>query len=356
MKRRKLTSRERSLAVLCGVVAIIMLARFGVLNPRRGLRGNLDEEIERKEARLLFLTEAKQLVESVDEDYNRYRLMMSDERTEEEVRNNLQQEIYMLASKAGVTIPTIKQGSTDSFAYYKRYLVTVDIQGKPDQIANFMALLEESPKLLHVEKLTIDRLSDHKVKGHLTVSRSLVASAEHDMPASEDEQVEGAAAKLLSTVSASPAPANMVFNGGFEEWDDRDRPNAWTLWTVKTERDPDRKIEGTVACRFQSIQSSSYVCQDVILRCGTTYTWSANAAVEKGPASLLILEGRRRGFKGRKKAVQELSGSDMRYYEQQFSTAGELGSNCSVRLQLSFERAGTVVYLDNVSIFAGAGT
>jgi len=356
MKRRKLTSRERILAILCVVVAGIMFARFGVLNPRKGIRGNLDREIEEKEAKLLMLTEAKQLAESVDKDYDRYRQMMSDERTEEEVRNNLQQEIYVLASKAGVTVPTIKQGSTDSFAYYKRYLVAVAIQGKPGQVADFMALLEKSPMLLHVEKLTIERRGDNKVGGDLTVSRSLVASAEHDMPASEDEQVTGAAAAPLSSVSVSPAPANMVFNGGFEEWDERDQPNAWRLQYVEVEHDPDRKVDGTVAGMFKSLRGGAYVSQDVVLKCGTTYTWSANAAVRSGgPVSMFIVKGRRRGYLGRKEAVQELSGSDMRYYEQRFTTAGELGSTCSVRLQLSFGRAGTLVCLDNVSIFEGAG-
>jgi len=356
MKRRKLTSRERILAILCVVVAGIMFARFGVLNPRKGIRGNLDREIEEKEGKLLMLTEAKQLVEIVDKDYDRYREMMSDERTEEEVRNNLQQEIYVLASKAGVTVPTIKQGSTDSFAYYKRYLVTVAIQGRPGQVADFMALLEKSPMLLHVEKLTIERQGDNKrVKGDLTVSRSLVASAEYDMPGSEDEQVTRTTTARLSSVSAPAAPANMVFNGGFEEWDKHNRPNSWRCHFVKAERDPDRKVGGTVAGRFKSTHGGAYVAQDVILKCGTTYTWSANAAVENGSASILILEGRVRGFKGRKKAVQELHGSDMSYYEQRFTTAGELGSTSSVRLQLSLERGGVLVYLDNISIFEGTG-
>lgn len=356
MKKRKLTSRERSLAILCAVVAGIMFVRFGVLNPRRGIRGNLDEEIEKKEARLMFLTEAKQLAVSVDEDYNRYRMMMSDERTEEEVRNKLQEAIYVLASKAAVTIPTIKQGSTDSFAYYKRYLVTVDIQGTAERVANFMALLEESPMLLHVEKLIIDRRGDNKVKGQLTVSRSLVPSAEHDLPASEDEPATAPAIKLLTAVSTPPAPANMMFNGGFEDWDNNDKPNGWKIWKVETDRDTEKKVEGTVACRLQSGKSDSYIAQDVTLNSGTRYTWSANAAVEKGKMSLLILEGKVRGFKGRKRAVQELQGSEMIYYEQQFTTPGRLGSTCTVRFQLSFEQANSVVYLDNVTIFAGTGS
>ena len=374
MKRRKLTSRERWLAILCAVVAGIMFSRLGILSPRKGIRGNLDREIAEKEAKLIMLTEAKQLVESVDEDYNRYRMMMSDERTEEEVRGKVQAAMYVLASEAGVTIPTIKQGSTDTFAYYKRYLVTVDIQGSPQQIANFMALLEDSPMLLHVEKLTIDRQRDNRVRGRLTVSRSLVPSAEHDMPAGGEEKPAMASAagaapvtKLLTAVSASPAPANMMFNGGFEDWDENDQPNGWRVLYAEVKRDVDRKTEGTVACMLRSQRDRAFISQDLTLQTGTTYTWSARAAVlkdekkkrgkrgKRGKTSLMILEGASRRARGVKKAVQELEGSDMTYYEQQFTTPGTMGSTCSIRFQLQFEKAGSVAYLDNVTIFATAG-
>jgi len=355
MKKRTLTPRERVLAIVCAVAVGLVVFRYGVAKPLSGVRSGLDEEIAAKEAKLLMYTEAEQLVQWVDEDYDRYRRMMSDERSEEEVRNNLQEEMYKLAKEASVTIPTIKQGSTEQSTYYKRYLVTVDIQGMQEQIARFLALLEESPKLLHVEKFSLDRgKGDFRLKGRLTVSRSLVATAEHEMPRSaeedDDEQVS-----LVSTLVSSPGPINLVYNGGFEVWDQPNTPNGWGGTGVRRKQDMDHKVEGMVACRLEPFRDEGEFTHEVVLKSGTTYTWSAHAAIERGKARLAVLSGQRRGFRGIEKAAKEITGTEMDYYEERFTTAGKPGRNVSVKFGVFFSTKDSVVFIDRVSIFEGSG-
>jgi len=352
MNKRELTSRERVLAIVCVGACALGLARYGILNPLGGVRRGLDTEIATKEARLELFTEAEKLVQWVDGEYEQYRLMMSDEKTDEEVRQNLQQEIHALASKSAITVPTIKQGLTEEFPYYKRYLVAVDIAGRPERVANFLALLEQSPKLLHVEHLSIERKGDQMVRGRITVSRSLVASAEQDMPMSE-EQDGSAAAKLKSAMLNTPAPVNHVFNGGFEAWDDGSYPNGWEGYRFRRSRDIEHKVEGSVACKLVSLGTSANFTQDLTLKSGTTYTWGAHAAVEKGRATLSIIDDLHR-TRQVAKGVQELDGAEMRYYEQRFTTGGRPGGNWHVKFRIGASGNGTVIYIDNVSVFEGS--
>ena len=95
--------------------------------------------------------------------------------------------------------------------------------------------------------------------------------------------------------------------------------------------------------------------QELVLKAGTTYTWSAQAAVVNGTASIYAID-----VTGRTARVHDemgkltVSSKDMKYYEQRFTVGGTPGQQRRVRIQVSLSKPGAVLYLDNVTLYEGA--
>ena len=73
----------------------------------------------------------------VDAKYDEYRELLAQESSDEAVRNELMQDISAISGRSGLRVPVIREGSTDPYRYYKRYVVEMDISGMPGKIFSF---------------------------------------------------------------------------------------------------------------------------------------------------------------------------------------------------------------------------
>jgi Tfp pilus assembly protein PilO len=132
---------------------------------------SLNKEIETSEANIkndLHILSQKDRILS---ESARYTSFLSSNKTEEEEITGLLKEVENLANKASAYITDMKPAPTKELGSSKKYLVNLNCEGQMEQIINFMYNIEDSSKLLVIEKYQISPKS--KESGVATVSMTI---------------------------------------------------------------------------------------------------------------------------------------------------------------------------------------
>jgi hypothetical protein len=353
----KVSRRERVLAVSTGLVLVLWLGSTVVVKPLMQRWAQLDSTIQEKQSTVYLYTEMLAMGESVDLEYGLYKTMMSDESSDEAVRNRLQEEIDRLAAKTRMSTPTIKEGVTEAFPFFKRYEVDTDVEGTIAGFASFLEQLQRSPQLLKVETMTINRKeSGSTLTGQLKISRALVATGvEHPPATAEPEAATEAPSKsIFAGAIAALRSQNLLKNGNFEEWSTGwggVPPDGWQMYRVKTERVNHPVAEGYAAARLVGEKKGAALWQTVDLKPATTYRLVLSAAALSGSPTFGVYDEREKRYYG--DGPQKLTSRELKRHFFVFTTSGKQGDpEREARvIVVTFRAGGQTVVVDDVMLF-----
>jgi Tfp pilus assembly protein PilO len=151
----RLSKRERLLVTLTiSVVAALAFFIF-IADPAYKKWLNLGASVESANARLLKNLKLLANKESLEKEYDKYKLYIQKGEGGEEEISSILKEIEATAAGSGVDVTSIKPKGTKSFKEYKKFTVEVTGEAKLNSFLKFIYELEGSRKLLKVERLVL---------------------------------------------------------------------------------------------------------------------------------------------------------------------------------------------------------
>ncbi len=350
----KLTVREQRLALVTVFSVALSVLFFLIVRPLTSEWEELELEIRTKTEHRELLKAILEKEPEVNASFEQYRELLAQQSTDEVVRNELMQDINSISARSDLKAPVIREGSTESYKFYKRYFVDLDIEGAVVNLGRFLANLQESTKLFRVESLSVTRKFGPVLQGRMEISKILVPGARRNARRIAEPEADGSPENAEPTVDQAPKEQpqqNLVVNGDFELWSAgwgaNKYPDGWTGYRVSTVRDTDRAVSGFAAARFEGEVKGSGVLHEVRVRPWTRYQVTCHAALLSGSALLRVRDVETNQFF--KTADVPVKGRDMRVYTQTFVAVGEPGGpERPVVLQLHFHEPKSIVCMDDV--------
>jgi len=177
---RTWTKREKTLAlaVVAALAGVVLLR--GVVMPLVSRWRLLADRESALEARCLRARTQLLLKKKTDREREAYAREISRQGSDQEEQSFLLQEIERLSRDMPVRIRGMRPLPPQEMGFYKRYAVSLEMEGGVEHVLRFLHLIESSPKLLKVERVQLR--ADSKSRGALLagmlVSRPAVGGAE----------------------------------------------------------------------------------------------------------------------------------------------------------------------------------
>lgn len=344
----RLSQRERRLAETVGVLLIVCAIFFQIVMPIMFEWQRQGSEIERLTNRFDLLRRILEMGPGVDAKYDEYRELLAQESSDEAVRNELMQDISAISGRSGLRVPVIREGSTDSYRYYKRYVVEMDISGMPGKIFSFLANLQKSKKLFRIEGLNVARKGNVGLTGTMVVSKILV-------PADHKERFREARQAVVELQQKEPT-GNLVVNGDMELWSTgwgKDRyPDSWSATKITTAYSTEHAVTGSAAARATGLDRDSTLYQDVNVDPASGYKLTAHMSLISGKVWLRVRDmGQGGTYYGEGEGPMSAKGGSMRAYSRTFTTmGGSGGAKRTLRIALHFRAKKSAVCIDDVRL------
>lgn len=171
-----LSKREKSiLCVAASVISLVLLDRL-IINPIYSKIELLDKEIREKE---LDIRKNVRIVSQKDRiliESTKYKPFFSSSESEEEEMTSILKEIEAVANKNSVYLFDLKPGGSKNMGGSKKYIVNLNCEAQMEQITEFMYNIENSNKLLTIEKYEISPKSKESsiAKCSMSISRMVM--------------------------------------------------------------------------------------------------------------------------------------------------------------------------------------
>jgi len=340
---QRLSAREQRLAAVTAFLFVVCVLCFIMVKPIMSDWQWLDGQIEAKTARIGFLNTILEMQEEVNAQFDEYRQLLAQESSDESVRNELMQEINAISARSRLAAPVIREGSTESHKFHKRYFVDMDIAGPVTNLARFLADLQRSTELFRVESLTVSRKADNVLNGRMEVSKILV-------PVGRDEAVQKAEQVPESPLENEPE-RNLLANGDMEWWSagrgPGKYPDSWDGYRVTTARATGRAVSGSAAARVEAEVKGSALWQDIQAEPAASYQIAWHVQRISGWVSLQVRDMATETYY--EEAGVSVESEAMRVYTQTFTTLGEPGgAKRTLRVTLLFHLPKSAALVDDV--------
>ncbi len=340
---QRLSAREQRLAGVTAFLLVVCLLFFIMVKPIMSDWQRLDEQIEAKTTRVEFLDTILEIEGNVSAQYDEYRQLLAQESSDEAVRNELMQEINAISAGSHLAAPVIREGSTESHKFHKRYFVDMDIVGPVTNLARFLADLQRSTELFRVESLTISRKADNVLNGRMEVSKVLV-------PVGRGEVIQKAERSPESPSEGEPVP-NLLTNGDMEFWSagwgSGKCPDSWDGYRVTTARWDYPVVSGFAVARVEGEVKGSIFYQEIQAQPATRYQVTWNVQRISGWVSLQVRDVVTETFY--EEARVPVESAAMHLYTQTFTTSGEPGGpDRALRVTLFFHLPKSAALVDDV--------
>ncbi len=169
----RLSKREK--LVLYGAVLFVFLMLLDrmIIYPVFHRMEYLDEEIKNRESIVRKNMHILAQKDRILSESTKYAPFLSSLKSEEEEITSLLKEVEVLANKASVYLVDLKPVGSKDVGTSKKYIVSLNCEAQMEQVINFMYSIENSSKLLLIEKYQITPKSrDSSVaKCSLTISK-----------------------------------------------------------------------------------------------------------------------------------------------------------------------------------------
>jgi Tfp pilus assembly protein PilO len=171
-----LSKRERSIfyAVVL-VVSLVLLDRL-IINPIYSKIGSLDKEIREKESDVKKNIRIVSQKDQIIAESAKYSSFLNAAVSEEEEVTSILKEVETIANKNSVYMSNMKPGSSKKIGLSKKYTVNLDCEAQMEQLTEFMYNIENSNKLLTIEKYEISPKAKESsiAKCSMTISKIAV--------------------------------------------------------------------------------------------------------------------------------------------------------------------------------------
>jgi Tfp pilus assembly protein PilO len=197
---RTWTQREKRLALAMAAALAGFIALRGIVIPlatRWRLLADQERALESQCLRARIQVLLKKKVEREREAYARE---ISRQGSDQEEQSFLLQEVERLSRDLPIRVRSMRPLPPLEMGFYRRYAVTLELEGSVENVLKFLCAVESSPKLLRVER--VELTADGKNRGNLLssmfVSRPAVGAA------------EGSATKAQKPAASSREPSEGI--------------------------------------------------------------------------------------------------------------------------------------------------
>ena len=176
MQIPNISKRERKILIICvSVISASLIYNF-VLEPLVAKWTDLDSRIEASGLRLRKGREIIKRRQEIAEQYKDIASFVTEQSaSDEEEIALLLGEVEKLANVSGAHITDIKPRPVKEEGFYKRYVVEVESEGDISRFSKFIFEIQNSPKILKIEKLSIGmtRGGSDQLKATMIISKFL---------------------------------------------------------------------------------------------------------------------------------------------------------------------------------------
>ena len=173
---KSLSKREKFIfyIVMCAL-AIAFVYNFAA-EPLTRKWSDMDREILAKKIKLEKYIKLISKVPGYSNEYSRYALQSSAEKSDEEQMASILSFVESTAGKTNVYINSLKPDSIKSEKYYKNFLVEVSVEAGMNDLTRFLYEIENSSRFLRVKSIDISARQgqDNSVKGRVLISGILL--------------------------------------------------------------------------------------------------------------------------------------------------------------------------------------
>jgi Tfp pilus assembly protein PilO len=177
---RTWTKSEKRLAVVVLAALIGFIALRGAIMPLASQWRFLAERESALESQCLRARTQLLLKKKVEHEREAYAREISRQGSDQEEQSFLLQEVERLSRDLPIRIRGMRPLPPQEMGFYRRYAVTLELEGSVENVLKFLCSVESSPKLLKVERVQLT--ADSRNRGNLTasmfVSRPAVGGAE----------------------------------------------------------------------------------------------------------------------------------------------------------------------------------
>ena len=172
----RLSKREKVIFYGTSVVVGFLLLDQLVVGPILGTFDSLDQELSNLQTDISKTMQILSQKEQIKLEAEKYSSFVTQAKSEDEEMNSLLEYIEELANKATVNLLYVKPAGNKTEGITKKFLVTLECEGQSTQIVSFFYALESSPKLLTIEKYSIQPTGSGSsvIKAAATLSRVVV--------------------------------------------------------------------------------------------------------------------------------------------------------------------------------------
>lgn len=151
-----LSGRERILVSIVGVLLIVLVFYFGVIQSSLGLRSNAQRRLTEAEQQLMVMSRLRKEFDDVNE-----RLTSVEQRIQSGKRGNLRTTLESLARASNVTVESMEPQATPSNDRYRETKVEVALQQVTlGQTVSYLHQIESSEEVLSVKSLRMRTRKD----------------------------------------------------------------------------------------------------------------------------------------------------------------------------------------------------
>lgn len=170
----RFSKRERLVLYIAISFVLVMLLDRLVISPIYLNLQSLDKEIAERQTTLKQDLRILAQKERILAEAGKYSTFVNVPQSDEEVVTVLLKEIEGVAAKSAIYLVDMKPGGVKTEGLNKKYMVNVSCEGKMEQIADFMYNIENSKKLLRVERYQIAPKSKESTTAQCSMSISQI--------------------------------------------------------------------------------------------------------------------------------------------------------------------------------------
>ena len=151
----RLSKREKIIFYAAvSFVSLTLLDRL-IISPIYSKIKSLNEEIQERESSIKKNLNILDQKDRISSEITKYTTFLSSTESDEEEMTSLLKEIEGLANKSSVYLVDMKPAGLKSAGSSKKYLISLNCEAQMEQLTDFMYNIENSIKLLTIEKYQI---------------------------------------------------------------------------------------------------------------------------------------------------------------------------------------------------------
>jgi Tfp pilus assembly protein PilO len=162
---RRLSKRERGLAILTALILFVFIAKYAVITPflerREWVKNQLDSQPQLLQRNLRYLAQKEALLRALET--ARAQIKMQEPKlltgdTPSVSASDLQETVQAMATREGTQVITTRVLNPEAAGSFSKIGIQLEIGGQIQQIANLIRGIETAPKLLVIDEINVRSL------------------------------------------------------------------------------------------------------------------------------------------------------------------------------------------------------